>query len=154
MRRARGNRNLLASLVGLAAGAAAASGAYWLRQRGHFGGSTRTDRDAERLETDVVDALCDDEVTGDCPIDVATLGRGIIELSGTVPDEAASERAVEVTQRVHGVQTVVNRLAVEMLEKHMEETRRRHDDGAPDLPGADAPPAMKEDATGLDGRIR
>jgi osmotically-inducible protein OsmY len=141
MRRARGNRNLLASLVGLAAGAAAASGTYWLRQRGHFGGSTRTDRDAERLETDVVDALCDDEVTGDCPIDVAMLGRGIIELSGEVPDEAASERATEVAQRVHGVHTVVNRLVVKMLETHMEATRRRHDEAVPDPRRAGESPA-------------
>lgn len=133
MRRVRGKGNMLASLVGLAAGAAAASGAYWLRRRGHFGGITRTDRDAERLETDVVDALCDDEVTGNCPIDVAMLGSGIIELSGTVPDEAASERATEVAQRVHGVHTVVNRLAVEMLEKHMEETRQRNDEVTPEV---------------------
>lgn len=176
MRRARGNRNLLANLVGLAAGAAAASGTYWLRRQGHFGGSTGPDRAAERLETDVVDALCEDEVTGNCPIDVATLGNGIIELSGTVPDEAASERATEVAQRVHGVHTVVNRLVVEMLEKHMEETRRRHDEGAPELqaqqwegmgsgmgtrrqgatdpPRADDSTSMKEDAIGLDGRIR
>ena len=31
------------------------------------------------------------------------------------------------------VHTVVNRLTVEMLEQHLEDTRRRHEDGAPQL---------------------
>ena len=173
--RARGNGNLLANLVGLAAGAAAAGGTYWLRQRGRLG-ERRIDRVAERLEIDVVDALCGDEVTGTCPIDVAAIDHGIIELSGTVPDEAASERAAAVAQRVDGVHTVVNRLIAEKVERHLEDTRRRHEDGAPELnqsgweglrtgmgarrqgatdpARADDSTAMKEDAIGLDGRIR
>lgn len=174
MARRRGSRNLLASLVGVVAGAAAASGTYWLRrrQRAGFG----LDRGSVRLETDVVDALCEDEVAGACPIDVAALGPGIIELSGTVPDDGAAARAASVAQRVAGVHTVVNRLSIEQLERHLADTRRRHEAGAPELqqsgwegmrsgmgahrqgPTDPALPddsvEMTGDAIGLDGRIR
>lgn len=175
MARASGRRNLLANLAGLALGTAAAGGTYWLRrrQRSRAGG---LDRESIQLETRVVDALCEDEVAGRCAIDVAALGHGIIELSGRVPDEAASDRAAAVAQRVEGVHTVVNRLELEQMERQLAETRRRREQGAPELtqhgwegmragmgarrqgptdpPRADDSVGMKEDAIGLDGRIR
>jgi hypothetical protein len=175
MARTRGSQNLLASLAGAVVGAAAAGGTYWLRrQRGP--GGTGQDRANARLETEVVDALCEDEVAGACPIDVAAVGHGVIELSGTVPDDDAAERAAEVVQRVAGVHTVVNRLDIERVERQLADTRRRHEAGAPELQQsgwegmragmgarrqgptdparADDSVDMKEDAIGLDGRIR
>ena len=173
MRRARGGSNLLAGLVGFAAGAAAAGGTWWLRRR-QRAGAGGLDRESARLEASVVDALCEDEVAGHCPIDVAALGHGIIELTGKVPDEGAADRAAEVAQRVDGVHTVVNRLEVELIERHLADTRRRREEGAPELnqhgwegmragmgahrqgptepPRADDSAALTEDSIGLDGR--
>jgi hypothetical protein len=121
------SRNLFAGLVGLAAGTAAAGSTYLIRRRWGRAGQERV---YESLEVDVVDALCADDVAGACPIDVAALGPGLIELTGTVPDEAAAARAAEVAQRVDGVHTVVNRLTVEVLEQHLAENRRRREAGA------------------------
>jgi hypothetical protein len=124
---------LLAGALGVGAGAAYAAVRIMLRRRQE---RPRLDPELEQLETQTVDALCADAVTGRCAIDVAALGPGVIELTGTVPDESASDRAAEVTQRVSGVATVVNRLRVEVLEQHLEETRRRHDRGDPSLQAA------------------
>jgi hypothetical protein len=168
------SRNLYAGIVGLAAGTAAAGSTYFIRRRW---ARQNQERVYDHLEVDVVDALCADDVAGSCPIDVAALGPGLIELTGTVPDEAAATRAAEVAQRVDGVHTVVNRLTVEVLEQHLAENRRRRETGAAELnargwegvgsgmgarrQGEETDPnrdddsqAMTEDAIGSDGRIR
>jgi hypothetical protein len=162
MLRTRTSRSLLAGALGVGAGAAyAAVRILWRhrRERPHL------DPALERLETQTVDALCADPVTGRCAIDVAALGPGVIELSGSVPDEDAGNRAADVTQRVPGVVTVVNRLRVEVLERHLEETRRRHYEGDASLQaagwegtragmgsrrqGAETDPSRRDDAADL-----
>lgn len=130
MARVRGQSPIVAAVGGLLVGAAAAGGTWLVRRRYRSGAP---DRERDRLETDVVDALCADEVAGSCAIDVAALGPGIIELTGEVPDEEASDRAAAVAGAVEGVHTVVNRLDVAMLERHLDETRRRHEAGDPAL---------------------
>lgn len=124
------NRSLLAGIVGLAAGSAAAGGTFFIRRRmrGRPG-----EPGYDRLEIDVVDALCGDEIAGSCAIDVAALGPGLVELTGRVPDQEAAGRAAAVAQRVAGVHTVVNRLVVERVEQQLEETRRRYGEGDPEL---------------------
>lgn len=96
-------RNMFASIVGLAAGTAAASSTFFLRralrQRSRAGVY-------EQLEVAVVDALCADDVAGACPIDVAAVGPGVIELSGTVPDEAAGARSPDRRSRCASPRTV------------------------------------------------
>jgi len=124
------SRLLLAGLAGLAVGTAVAGGAYLLRRRI---GSRSPLRAQERLEAAVVTALRSDDVAGRCAIDVAGLGPGMIELSGRVPNQEAADRAAETAQRVLGVHTVVNRLSVERVELHLEETRRRYGAGDPAL---------------------
>lgn len=132
MSRSRATRSLLAGALGIGAGAAYAA----IRILGRRRQRPILDPALERLETRTVDALCADPVAGRCAIDVAALGPGVIELTGTVPDEEASDRAGAVAQRVSGVSTVVNRLTVEVLERHFEDTRRRHDAGDPSLQAA------------------
>jgi hypothetical protein len=123
-------RNVFAGIVALAAATAAAGSTYFLRRTWR---QRRADGVYEGLEVAVVDALCADDVAGACPIDVAALGPGIIELSGNVPDEAAGARAAEVAGRVDGVHTVVNRVTVERVERHLAETRRRRAAGEAQL---------------------
>lgn len=65
------------------------------------------------LEDAVLNACLDDEVLAGRGIDVGAVSPGIIELSGAVFTRAEAQRAVEVAQRVPGVETVINRMDVE-----------------------------------------
>ena len=65
------------------------------------------------LEEDVLDAFESDSVLAERAIDIASVGTGVIELSGWVRNEAESRRAEAVTRRVVGVESVVNRLSSE-----------------------------------------
>lgn len=85
------------------------------------------------LEEAVVDALRRDEHAGSSAIDVSAVAPGVIELSGTASDWMAARRAVEVSQGVEGVTTVVNRLDIEALENQMARTRQRFNAGDPAL---------------------
>jgi hypothetical protein len=77
------------------------------------------------LEEDVLEAFENDPVLAERAIDIASVGTGVIELSGWVRSEAESRRAEAVTRRVTGVQAVVNRLSTEDdVETHPPE----HDD--------------------------
>lgn len=92
-----------------------------------------TTSEFEHLEEATVEALRSDEVAGERPIDVAAIGDGIIELTGSVRDLAEAHHVVEVAQRVDGVHTVVNRLTLGELEHHLAETRGRFMAGDPRL---------------------
>jgi|SRR5690554_6257230 hypothetical protein len=117
--------------VGAAAGVAAA--ALWtVRARGWPRRSRRMRGDLT-LEDRVVNALLEDEATSRCAIEVAAISPGVIELTGSVGTPAELRRAVEVTQGVSGVTTVVNRLEVGMEASRMSERRRRYEEGDPAL---------------------
>jgi hypothetical protein len=65
------------------------------------------------LEEEVLDAFENDSVLGERAIDIASVGTGVIELSGWVRSESESRRAEVVARQVNGVQSVVNRLSSE-----------------------------------------
>jgi len=65
------------------------------------------------LEEQVLEAFEDDDILSERAIDIASVGTGVIELSGWVRNEAESRRAEAVTRRVAGVEAVVNRLSSE-----------------------------------------
>lgn len=123
----------VALVVGVAAGAAAAVYFGWRGLRRRRSRSEPGATPFAALEEATVEALRADEHAGRRAIDVAALGDGIIELTGTVATEDEARRAVEVAQRVADVHTVVNRLAIGMVEEHIVRTRRRFDDGDPAL---------------------
>jgi hypothetical protein len=85
------------------------------------------------LEDAVLDAFLGHEVLSERGIDVGAISRGIVELSGSVYTEDEADLAVRVANAVSGVHTVVNRLEVEEEADHLEETRRRLEDGDPAL---------------------
>jgi hypothetical protein len=85
------------------------------------------------LAQEVASSLRGDEELSRRPIDVDSIAEGVIELSGSVRTRAEAERAVGVAQGSRGVYTVVNRLVVEDEEEHRLETRRRRENGAPEL---------------------
>ncbi len=117
--------------VGAVAGVAAA--ALWtVRARGRPRRAPRTEG-LYTLEDQVVNALLEDEATSRCGIEVAAVSPGVIELTGTVGAPSELRRAVEVTQRVDGVSTVVNRLEVGAESARMIDHQRRYESGDPAL---------------------
>jgi hypothetical protein len=123
----------IALVVGVAAGAAAAVYFGWRGLRRRRSRQEQLATPFAALEEATVEALRADAHAGRRAIDVAALGNGIIELTGTVATEDEARRAVEVAQRVDDVHTVVNRLAIGTVEEHIVRTRRRFDDGDPAL---------------------
>ncbi len=91
---------------------------------------------AALLEEEVLDAFENDPLLSERAIDIASVGTGVIELSGWVRSEAESRRAEAVTRRVAGVEAVVNRLSSEddVESQPPEEGERSSDDEATSEP--------------------
>ncbi|MEO5509498.1 MAG: BON domain-containing protein [Longimicrobiales bacterium] len=123
------NRLLGAAGLGLAIGGAAFL--LWKNRQRIWGGGA--EYPGSELEDAVVDALRNDPHAGDSAIDVSAVAPGVIELTGTAADWMAARRAVEVSQSVPGVSTVVNRLDIEALENQLARTRQRFAAGDPAL---------------------
>ena len=71
------------------------------------------DASAERaLESRVLDALVDDDVLRDRAIDIAAVGKGVIELTGAVRSLDEAARAASLARQVSGVSMVLNRVAI------------------------------------------
>ena len=116
--------------VGAAAGVAAA--AVWTVRRQRPAAPVL---DSERidLEERVVDALMEDADTARSAIEVAAIGPGVVELTGMVATAPELRRAIDVTQAVEGVSTVVNRLEIGIERSRRRERRQRYDEGDPAL---------------------
>lgn len=118
--------------VGAAAGVAAA--AMWtVRARSRRSVARARDPELAGLEEAIVDALLEDAQTAHCGIEVAAVAPGVIELTGSVGTPVELRRAVELTQGVDGVRTVVNRLEVGLDRSRMSERQRRYRSGDPAL---------------------
>ncbi len=127
----RGKQSLLA-LIGVSAGVA--SGLWLYRQvKKRRTAGPRGWAEPRGSAQEVAEALRQDEALARRPIEVDSVSEGVVELSGSVRDRDEAERAVRVAQRTTGVYTVVNRLVVDEEETRRESTRRRWNDGAPEL---------------------
>ena len=82
---------------------------------------------------DVAESLRRDADLSRRAIDVGVITDGVVELDGSVQSRDEASRAVRIAQGTPGVYTVVNRLVVEEEESQRESTRRRWNDGAPEL---------------------
>jgi osmotically-inducible protein OsmY len=71
------------------------------------------DEETDRTEHDLLDALKNNPVTRQLDLSVSALGGGLVELTGTVPDETTRELAADVARGVLGADVVVNRILVE-----------------------------------------
>jgi len=69
--------------------------------------------DPTQVERSVVSALKRTAGTRALQVTAHALGNGILELTGTAPDERARELASEIAKTVRGVLTVVNRVLVQ-----------------------------------------
>lgn len=87
-------------------------------------------RERRGLEKRIVQALLVDPNTCSQAIDVATVGSGIVELSGMVETEQDARHVLARVDAVPGVHSVVNRLEIRALEKKLARNRQRQTDGA------------------------
>lgn len=83
--------------------------------------------DLRGLEKRVIQALLNDEVTKSQPIDIAAVGSGVVEVSGTVDQREHVRHVVELIDSVAGVHVVVNRLDVRGLEGQLRQNRKRNE---------------------------
>ena len=112
-----------ATVVGLAGTAAA----LWFARRQD--GRAHPDLERSDLEREVRAALREDESLSRRGVLVTEIGAGVVELAGMVDSSDEMAAAVAAAQRVHGVSTVVNRLAVREEESRLAETRERFQAG-------------------------
>lgn len=123
-RRKRPDRTRVLLVAGAAvAGVAAIYGISRLLRSGPV--SSHLDR--RRLEQNVVKALLNDDVAKTQGIDIASVGPGIIEVSGTVRSQQDARHVVELIDGVAGVHAVVNRLDIPSLDSRLERNRKRNE---------------------------
>ncbi len=82
-------------------------------------------RDLRTLEKGVIRALRGNRSTRDQAIDVAAVGAGVIELSGSVDNEELVREVVDLVDSVPGVHAVFNRMDVHSVEARLRENRSR-----------------------------
>ncbi len=67
----------------------------------------------ERLEHDLLEVLKQNPATRQLDLNVSALGGGLVELTGTAPNETTRELAADLARGVLGAEVVVNRILVE-----------------------------------------
>jgi len=82
-------------------------------------------RDVRSLEKQVIQALLNDERARSQAIDVAGVGKGIVELSGSVDTQEDARRIVQLVDGLPGVHTVLNRLEIQSVESQLQRNRKR-----------------------------
>jgi hypothetical protein len=76
-------------------------------------GDTEEPEDVEFLERDLLSALRSNPTTRQLDLGVKALGQGLVEVTGTAPDERTRELTGALLRNVRGVEAVVNRVLVE-----------------------------------------
>ncbi len=77
---------------------------------------TDDDESAEgdvRLEYDLLEVLKGNPATRQLDLNVSALGGGLVELTGTAPNETTRELAADLARGVLGTEVVVNRILVD-----------------------------------------
>ena len=69
--------------------------------------------EVERLQDELLAALESDPATRSLDLGVRALGDGLVELTGTAPDESTRDLAGKLASRISGAEVVVNRVLVE-----------------------------------------
>jgi hypothetical protein len=130
------DRQSLLTVLGISAGVATgvAAGLWlWRRRAGAMADALERWAEPRGSAQDVAEAFREDSKLSRRRIEVDSIAEGVVELSGSVRDRSEADRAVGIAQRTTGVYTVVNRLRVEDEESARETTRRRWNEGAPEL---------------------
>jgi hypothetical protein len=83
------------------------------------------------LEERVLEAFRNDPTLAERAVDIGSVGEGVIELAGWVGDEKEAQHAVTIARGVPGVNTVINRIALEDDEERLADGARRFRTGDP-----------------------
>lgn len=75
-------------------------------------GDVDADTDSDQLSIDLHQALRSNPATRDLDLSVGILGEGLVEISGSAPDERARELAGALINSVRGTERVINRILV------------------------------------------
>ena len=118
---------LLPMIAGTVVGLVGTAAALWLARRRD--GRIHPQLERSPLERDVRESFRSDEALSRRGVLVTEIGHGVIELSGMVDSADEVTAAVAAAQRVDGVTTVVNRLAVHEVESRLADTRTRFANG-------------------------
>jgi hypothetical protein len=84
------------------------------RDNGSSESLRRAEDIARRLEERVLDALHDEPVLSSRSIEIAVVGDGVVELTGTVHSIEEISRAAALVRAIPGVSMVLNRIEVRM----------------------------------------
>lgn len=107
---------------------AGAAAAYAISRLLHSGPVSRR-RDMRSLEKGVLQSLLDDPVAATQGIDIAAVGSGIIELSGSVDTLSSARHIIALVDRLPGVRAVVNRLDIQEHEDRLRHNRSQQGGG-------------------------
>lgn len=88
-------------------------------------GPVRRRLDLRSLEKQVIQALLSDETARTQGIDIAAVGEGIVELSGTVDTQENARHVVGLVDRIPGVHAVLNRLEINAVESQLQRNRTK-----------------------------
>ncbi|MGQ0561535.1 MAG: BON domain-containing protein [Gemmatimonadota bacterium] len=77
------------------------------------------------LEKRIVHALLEDDIARSQGIDIAAVGTGVVEVSGTVETREDARHVVDLIDVLPGVHTVLNRLEIRSIESQLDRNRVR-----------------------------
>lgn len=83
------------------------------------------------LENAVIQALLKDEVARTQGIDIAAVGAGVIEVSGTIDSQSDARHVVSVIDGVPGVHAVLNRLEIPSIESRLQQNSKKNESMSP-----------------------
>ena len=89
-------------------------------------GDGEVDPDPDQLVVDLQDALRNNSTTKDLDLTVGILGQGLVEVSGSAPNERSRELAGALLNSVRGTERVVNRILVPGVDLPAKPRRSAH----------------------------
>lgn len=83
------------------------------------------------LEKTVIQALLNDAIATSQPIDIAAVGAGVIEVSGSVEAKSHVRHVIDLINAVPGVHAVLNRLDIRAIDGQLKQNRKRNEGQSP-----------------------
>jgi hypothetical protein len=87
--------------------------------------------DLRSLEKRVIQVLLRDEATRSQPVDIAAVGAGVVEVSGSVATQQEARYIVDLIDGVPGVHAVLNRLEIRSVESRLKSNRTKNEGETP-----------------------
>lgn len=95
----------------------------------------------EELEERVLEAYYNDPILSERAVDIGAVDAGIIELTGWVNTQEEAEHAVTLARGVPGVETVINRLTIQLEEARRNQNAQEYKEALEDSQPTEQPRA-------------